>query len=506
MADSTNISASDLTTRRRVQPGEIIQLLDLYESDDFFNFWLSNVADSTMAEATKTLMRRHFPRGNWLKRIIQRMVNSLPDFKMKFTKPDGSEMDEKERIEWEQWLKGEFDRSGWEGKDNFKQAKVFWREMLFLTGRLVVKHVAEKDEVTGKMRDCIQRMPQTGIDYKLSDDDRKCIEEWRFAYLSTGGSGLYASQSIMVIETMNANQVLITENGIVEAEKGEPGKTTGDFQIPPEVGIPVSFMAWEKLEGEPLGIPYGRRIAKKLLNILSILTDMRTANRKNSDRTLAFINADGLSEDIGGGGAVQLTSRYPGQQVDVKELGGNLQIDSLFKELENALHDLYEDASLPFPGRDQLTIAPSSSGKALQILSAPMVEYRNAYLPEEKGFVEDMVHKMAIIAGRQIERAQINCIHEPVQQPGGRAKDDDARFFAEYDFIEEALRHKGVDVNQIPQLMKERAAYQALKAKNMLSAFGEPPPVPGEPIDPNLLKNQKGGVNNGNKGAVGAAA
>lgn len=458
-----NENVAALRTTRRITQAEIAQLLNVYENDDFFEYWSDNVAKD-MSEEVKAIFRRHFPRGNFLKRIVQRMTQSLPSFEVKFLEADGEEMEEDKADELQAWVRRSFDRPGWEGKDTFWQALSFWREMVFVTGRLTVKHVTRTDR-KGDSFDSPQRMPQLGIDYQLASDDRKKIIKWLFRYIVDGGTGELAQKETMVTETIDA----------AGSSKQVANSSPETAKHPPELlgEIPVSFMAWEKIEGEPLGVPYARRILRKILNILSILTDMRNANRLNSDPIKALINAQlepGVT--LRAGMTVTLVAKNPGQQVDLKAVGGNLSLEGLTKELENALHDLYEDASLPFPGRDQMTMSNASSGKALHILSAPMIEYQQAYLPEERGFIEHVIYIMGLIEGKDLEQHQIQVIHDPRNQPTPAERNEEARALFDAGFISEGLRRLGVDEDQIPDLLAERAEEKSSASADSIAMFG----------------------------------
>lgn len=473
--------ATTQRTVRRVYQSEIFALIQLYETDDFFDFWADNVAKG-WTDAEKLVFKRYFPTGNFLKRLIQRMAYSIPPYALQFSTPDGDDLSDEEEAKLEDWVEKKFERRVWEGESKFDQAMTFWREMVFLTGRLVVKHytedVAEDGDQVGDA--CVQRMPQTGIDYQVDPKDRKRIVKWSFRYMVDGGTGELLKQSIPVHETIDAKESTREIQGSGDIQKvTQPDGI--DF-------IPVSYLAWETLEAEPLGKPYGSRILKKILNVLSILTDMRNANRKNSDPMKVFINADiPQGTTFGGGAVVSVKARTAGQQVDVKNLGGNLTLEALFKELQNAMHDLYEDAQLPFPGRDEFTVAPNNSGKALQMLSAQMIAYREKYEMAEAGFIEDMVYKMASIDGLKLERTQVHCIHEPLTKPTASDQILEAGFFESAGFMEEALRRMGCDDAKIVQLMKEKAATDAIKNAAQIKMFGgahqgEIDPKTGKPV------------------------
>lgn len=448
-----------LTTTARVVDADIKQLLDLYESDDFFEYWQGEVAKSGLTTEQRTILQRHFPRGNWLKTIVQRMAYSLPSFDVVFTDEQGEALKDKQQEELQTWLKQRFAQRGWEGDDNFWQAWPFWRELLFLTGRLAVKHLLPENQDLG----VVQRLAQLNLDYAVADEDRKKIVEFRTSYL-VGGSSFLATQKVGVEVINDKEWTKQVTGGAVETQ-----------QVPSDWGfIPVSYVAWEKLEGEPLGNPYGRRVMKKILNILSCLQDVRAANRKNSDPIKVLGNADlppGTS--LQAGATVSLKSRWPGQPVSAQLLGGGLNLQSLFEELKQHLFDLYETAQLPFPGRDQVSVTPTASGKALTILSAPQVQYRQAYLPVEQGFLEDLIWKMAVIDGKKLSRNQVLVQHDQIQPPDAKTVQDDSQFFMDEGFVQESLRRRGVEEDNITKLLKEREEFKAKQADELLLGQGD---------------------------------
>ena len=276
----------------------------------------------------------------------------------------------------------------------------------------------------------------------------------------------------MVQEQIDQTEWVIKRSGVPDVKK----------PLPEDLGfIPVSYLAWEKLEAEPRGKPLGARLLKKIFNILSTLTDIRNANRNNSDGVHVIINAD-LDEGVipRAGGRLTLNSR-PGSTLvpDYKKVGlaSGAQTEMLFKELEEQLRDLYEDAHLPFPGRDTVSAAPNPSGKAINILSAPQVAYRQVYLRTEQSMLEDLIYKLARIEGKKIERHQIMVQHDPLVPPDPQSLDDDARFYMDGGFVKEALRRKGVEEERLPLLLAERAEENQRKVDEfMLRA-----PLRGDP-------------------------
>src|SRR3990167_1467380 len=315
-----------LISKKRMKDADIDQLLVLYESDDYFEFWRGEVAKTDLTNDQKALLQRHFPRGNWLRRLVQDMAHGLPFFAVTFKGADGEEMEEKGEKELQKWLAEKFNTKGWEGDLNFWQALSFYREMVLLTGRLVIKIVGESDDTKGTLVARPQRMPQRGIAYVLSETDRKSIQQWVFTYLNAGSTAGTTHKDVVVNESIDKVMWVI---------KRSDQKDFEEFEIPKEYDfIPVSYLAWEILESEPLGMAYGRRLSKKILNIISILTDIRTANRLNSDPIKVVTNGD-LQEGqkLRAGQTVSVTGKEGAPNADVKLIGGNLNIDSLFTEL-----------------------------------------------------------------------------------------------------------------------------------------------------------------------------
>ena len=480
----TGQSKSARSVERRVGDEDLRLLLDLYENEDFFDAFIAEVAATGADDSETSYLRRHFPRGNWIKQIIQEMAYGLPMIKVRFLDAEGVPLEDtrgedgklkknKEKEDLDSWLRRKFDVPGWEGNGNFWSAIYYWRELIFLTGRMVVKIIAEvgtvpeerKGDAEGKYLAVPQRIPQLASDYILSEKDRKMIVGWLFSYSYMGGSEGSGASNINVREAVNQVEWLRWVGNASTAE------TT---PLPAEWGfVPVSYMAWEMLEGEPMGKPYGMRIYKKILNILSTLFDIRNANRKSSDPVDVIINADlPAGTRVKAGGQLHLNAKMPGEQVDYKKVGLQGDLNSLFKELDVQLRDLRADAQLPPVGQSDLASSDPSSGKAIQSLSAKQIKYRMAYMTAECAFWQDLIWKMSVIEGKGLKREQILVEHEPIMPPDSQTLKDDSDFFANNGMLKEAMRRRGVEEDRVDSLMVEKEDQADKAAEAMLKGSG----------------------------------
>lgn len=437
-------------------------LIGLFEGDAVFDFWLANVASSSISDSDKDNLRRNFPRSNFLREVVLKLCWSIP---MPKIEPD-DDLPEGEYKALDEKIEALLDREQWEGRKTFMAALPWWRAFVFTTGDLAIKLPV----IEGLCQPT--RMPVQNMQILMDPDVRKVIKGFRFRYKV--GSDNYTDQGD---ETMQVTETI--EEGSWEIEK--EGKTT---KLPTKDILPVAHMAWEEREESPRGLPIALRLADKLLHILSVTLDRRMGNKMGSVPMYKLLNAQGTLPTRAPGAIISLKTEVPFAPADFAAVESTFTDGSLRSEYVDALRELHEAAFLPFELDNNAGTVDKHSGKALQLLSKDQIKYREAFQAVEGAFIKDLIKKALYMEGTEIQDDDLCVTYEPVVSPEPSERRADAQFYMDAGLEDKALETMGNDEDERKAMVAEleqKRAEALLTQQSLLEAGGAEgdPPKPG---------------------------
>lgn len=475
-----NMSNNIITTK------QIEGLLALFEGDGAFEFWFANVCNPSLGPAEKEVLRRNFPRKNYLRELIMKLAMSVPIPTIQGNRDEEClSLAERERID--ERLKEMVNTREWEGDNNFNAALLWWRCYCFVTGDIFVKLPAEacedEDEPTESGLCCYpERMPAQRTYIKMDPDIRKKIDGFRFQYYV--GSGQYTEQG----DLANLVTEYITRGSwTIEQPSGEVEEfDTDDI-------LCVSHLAWEEREAAPRGLPLALRLADKILHLYSITMDRRLGNKMGSVPMYKVLNATGDVPAIAPGAIWSLKTEVPWAAADVQALATNFDDQSLQREYVDAKRELYAEAFLPFEDdKNGGTGGPGvKSGKAIEMLSKDQVNYREAYQTKETSFLQDLFSKALKREGLECDPDDIQVKYPALVAPDNADRLAEANFWLEKGMDEKGLEVMGIDEDEIDDMLakvEDKRAEQMLgspqgNAKVKLGPDGKPMMGPdGKPV------------------------
>lgn len=463
--DQINFSNNIINTKT------IEGLIGLFEGDAVFDFWLANVASTSISESDKDELRRNFPRSGFLREVVLKLCWSIPMPKIE----PSDDLDEAAYAAIEEKLDVLLNSEKWEGHKTFAAALPWWRAFVFVTGDLCVKLPV----VDGTCYPT--RMPSQNMQILMDPDVRKVIKGFRFRYKV--GSDQYTDQGD------ETNQVVETiEEGAWTIEKR--GKTTKQDTL--DI-LPVAHMAWEEREEAPRGLPIALRLADKLLHVLSVTLDRRMGNKMGSVPMYKLLNASGTMPPRKPGAIVSLKTEVPFAPADFAAVSTGFTDASLRSEYVDALRELHEAAFLPFELDNNSGAVDKHSGKALQLLSKDQIKYREAFQAVESAFLKDLVQKALHMEGTELQDDDICVSYEPVVSPEPSERRADAQFYFDAGLEAKALEVMGNDEDEAKKMMAELEDKRAEALLAMQPAEGvdvvdgeedAPPAKPGEKKPP----------------------
>lgn len=423
-----NFSNHIITTK------DIEGLLGLLEGDGIFDFWRLNVAHPDMGQTAIDTLRRLFPRANYLREVILKLSWTIPVPAVKIRE----DMPDAEAEKLEELIKELMERRYWEGDKTFWAAVTWWRPFVFTTGDLCVKLPV----VDGQVRP--ERMPVQNMYISMDPDVKKKILGFKFRYPT--GTQQYTEQGSAVnwvIETIEQGLWTREIQGLVE-------------ELPcPKDFIPVAHMAWEEREDFPRGLPLMLRLADKALHVYTAALDRRLGNKMGSVPLYVLLNAVGDLPTPAPGAVYKLKTENPTMPADFKAVGTSYSDTSIRSEYVDAMRELYEEAFLPFQMDKAGNVQQLPSGKALQMLSADQVKYREAFQTVEGAFLEDLIRKALTLEGVPTKPGDFILEYESLVSPDPGDRRADAQFWLDAGLPEQAFLTMGKDEEQARKLAKE---------------------------------------------------
>ncbi len=481
--DSNNFSDTIIPT------SEIMLYNSLYEGLGIPDKWIENCVKVDAAETTKEYLRRNFPRANYMRRAIKRMVSSIPDVKIIYA-PKDDEANEVEPVdpklptpdpanppitpkpkkvnpqvqEVQDLIDEMISRKNWEGDMDFCAAVPFWREMAFVNGDLFIKLPTQGDKEADPGAVITERMPSYYTRLNTSEVRRKQITGYRFQYPIGNTAFQDDPQGQRVrLEIITQDKWLVQDG--TNNSQGEfiPEGAPVLNQALSYGFIPVAHFCWEPRESSARGLPFMKALWQKALHIYSTTMTRRLGNKFNATPIIVRLNATGELPTLEPGEVVDLFDVSPVAKADMKAISGTLNDRSIRDEYLDALKEFNAEALLPSEDKDDLGSSGAQSGKALAHLGKAMVAYREMFTTNEGSFYVRLIWMMLKIEGVEVELEDLSAHYGEIQEPDDTVKLQKADLLFSQGFIEEALRTLDYDDEMVDALM---AQMQAQKTKD----------------------------------------
>lgn len=488
MADSQdsslNFSNNSITTR------QIEGLIALFEGsgDTWFNFWFDNVCNQNMDNDTKDMLRRNFPRKNYLREIILKLAWSipLPTVGAAHNDDDDKQATVEELSALELKLTEMQARRNWEGTNDFRSALTWQRCWALVTGDTFVKLPVEPElgpdgKTTGKLVCYPERMPTQRTYIQLDPKIRKVITGYRFMYYL--GTGQYTEQGDLsqvvteIIETdawKTLEPVKVVQGDTIgkllakgeqataelEANKQWVAKEQGVDYQPPDIStqgiLPVAHFAWEQSEESARGIPLALRLVDKILHIMSIKMDRRLGGKFGSVPVYVMENGQGGISGVAPGMVIQGKTEVPFAPFKFSAVGSHFDDKSLKSEEIDAKRELYHEAFLPFEEDKESGAVGDKSGKALQMLSKDQIKYRESFQAAEASYLKELFSKACTLEGLPTDPDDIQIKYDDLISPDAAEQLAEAQFYEGMGLDQKALQVMGVDEDEATTLLQER--------------------------------------------------
>lgn len=429
------MATSDLNFSNHIITTKDIEgLIGLLEGDGIFDFWRLNVAHPSMDQSAIDTLRRLFPRANYLREVVLKLSWTIPIPTVKMS----DELSDEQAEALEEKIHEIMDRRYWEGDKTFWAALTWWRPFAFTTGDICVKLPV----VDGQVRP--ERMPVQNMYISMDPDVKKKILGFRFRYPT--GTEQYTEQGSAV-------------NWVIETiEKGlwtrELQGVTENLPCPKDF-IPVAHLAWEEREDFPRGLPLMLRLADKALHVYTAALDRRLGNKMGSVPLYVLLNAVGDLPSPAPGAVYKLKTENPTMPADFKAVGTAYSDTSIRSEYVDAMRGLYEEAFLPFQMDKAGNVQQLPSGKAMQMLSADQVKYREAYQAVEGSFLEDLLIKALTLEGVEVKAGDFVMEYESLVSPDPADRRADAQFWLDAGLAEQAFVTMGKEPDEAKKLAKQ---------------------------------------------------
>ncbi len=452
MPEALNFSNNVINTRA------IEGLIALFEGDGVFEFWAANVANPNLDAVTFALLKRNFPRANYLRQVILKLAWSIPTPMVEAS----HDLPKAERKALNKRLKELKSRREWEGTKTFDAAVLWWRAWAFVTGDVFVKlPLAVDDE--GELAVFPERLPAQRTYVKMNPDVRKVIDGYRFQYYL--GSGMYTEQgdmSLLTTEWITRDEWRIERANVKVDKSGQitEKRVIGEELVDTLGMLRVAHLAWEAREDGPRGVPLALRLADKALHVMTTALDRRLGNKMGSVPVYKLLNSQGEIPALSPGAVISLKTESPHAPADFSAVTTGFSDDSLQREYKDAKRELYDEAFLPFD-EDKETGATQPSGKALQMLSKDQVKYREAFQIEETSFLQGLFSKCLTLEGEEVDEDDICIKYDDDVTPNATERLAEAQFFQDAGYEEKALMIMGVEEEEAKAMVTGKAERQA---------------------------------------------
>ncbi len=393
-ANAVSRSAKNLITDSVI---EMLRALMDGTSTTVFEIWKSE-----RAAADATIVVAQFPYKPIMQRALKRSVQVLPDIrevtllpvpeKKKDQPAEKDPIPEKTRTLWKTWIKDVLSRPGWEEEeDSFRAALEFWRERVKVDGTLYMKLPIGPDpeDRTDNPRNIVKpvRMDAIGTEMFSDRSKQKKVVGYKYEYETSNSTEEDGGESVQ--------EEITAKTWIVRGGPNE-GNMKMDAALKAKV-IPALHMVCEPQSQNAKGIPLAYRMADAFLDLLSAYVDIRHGNKMSAHQILVAINNAGGSIENNPGQVIEIFNETPSVNVDLKAIGGEITMESLFKEEQLAEKTLYDLAHAPFVPMDQQSTGASGSGRAQDRLTADQQDYAETVVIKEKSFLKNLFFKMFVM-------------------------------------------------------------------------------------------------------------
>jgi hypothetical protein len=423
------------------------------DRDAVFSLWK---ADKACSDAT--IKVKDFVYKPLLQRAIKRGVQIMPDLSdvklqdVPQKKGEKDQIGETKRQAFAKWWEDVRTRTGWEAEsDTIFSALEYWRECPKVDGALFVKIPV----VDGKATPV--RMDAVGARFIPQPKSNKRIKGYKFSYQVLDESGEGEGEHIE--ERITADEW--TVNGTPQTMM-----TKGKF-------IPATHLVCEPQAEHPMGISLVHRCKDAFLDYLSTATDIRYGNKFAAHQIIVAVNNTGPAISRNPGDVVEISNDVPGVTPDLKAVGGGVTLESLFNELDTCEKNLYELAHAPWVPKEQGNVGQQASGRALDRLSADQQDYAEQQIIKEKAFLKDLLYKMAILEGLEIEREWLVIEHGDLVLPDKDVQIQEAEARHSMGDIRGAFLALGDDPDTVDQKVKAAEDKSAAEMAGRGTATGE---------------------------------
>lgn len=317
--------------------------------------------------------------------------------------------------------------SAWLRSRNFGGGRTFWEAVFgyYLTqenyGTLFLKLFIRGGEV------CVQKMYSTDVEVVVDGKNYLDVKKFVFSWeenLDIEGGGVRTAQMKEVID----------DKAYYRYEDGdEIGKERHSFGF-----IPVVKIIREEVEGSPYGRSGISDLIESQQNINMALTKRAWATKYNSFRVWAPKEA-GYVEP---GTAIKIS---PGalSPIPVEAVGGDVDLSSIERELDDALDHLYRLGSVPRKLKEEIARS-ATSAKALNTLLEGLKRYTEKKLVYLRRGFEELIEKCLLI------KYGADAFSVTISFPPLDREDPDyvlrrAQFLADHNLTSEALKELGFD-------------------------------------------------------------
>ena len=276
-----------------------------------------------------------------------------------------------------------------------------WNRYLERHGNLVLRVAADGDRVV------VHRVPVTAADVMLDSRDISRVICWKFTWRVEGLNERGEQSAHTIEEWVDETTYRRIEDGRVEEESLHGAGL-----------IPVVHVAVNRREGEFWGTSIIEHLIEPQLWAAAVMSTIRECHRWVGWPAFAG-SLPAASVDIQPGGyTVDETG-------SLRALTWNINTESIFRELEEYLADMYEMGRVARKSPDALSATGNlPSGKALLILTQDGVTYIQQVCSILEEAMSDLLWKVAVLAGRWTA-AQGNPVR--VRYPPIRMEDENVK-------------------------------------------------------------------------------
>lgn len=458
----------------------------LFEGVGIPDWWITNVKASGISTERREELRLNFPHVMLLRRVVLGLAWSFPSPTIG---PSDAITDDSKRQALQDRIDELLKRPTWEGNKDFMSALPWWRAFLFVDGDIFFKFPQDVDG----QKVLPERMPAENSRLMLSDERRKVISGFEFRYKVSSGLETDPDGSFEVVERYYApTRKMDGEGNIRETPSSwvvvsSPEYPEGHKETYPEWPfVLVSHLAWEERFNHPRGLPLFERLKQKALHVYSVMVDRRSAGKFAGSKMFVRKNAQGTLPTVKHGAVIDVKDLDPTKKADFQGLDVSTDDTTLRNEYIDAYRELYAEAWLVAPMDEAANSVQPQSGKAMRLAAKDTLLYKSAYIVAEAQFIRDMLAKVLTIEGEEVKPSDLRCDYDLSIEPDPSERREDARFYEDSGFTQQALRAMGKDDEEIELLMQEREESREasmLSDKSALRAKADDEPA-GDEEDP----------------------